>query len=175
MKKGYMALVGGGIALIVVLTLILSPWSSPTVQATNSLDNDNDKHGRDSSDHALSNGAADYALACRSNKAFTVYITARALTPLTLRVTFAGDNTSTDTIDYPLAAGQIVNITQSAGGTPDVDGKIVVSVAGGGPGTTSGLVAWMSMMTQSGAKGFDGAKVDYCRTYPSEAAARDDT
>ncbi len=158
MKKEYMAVVVGGIALAVAVTLMLSLSPSPTAEATNTP-------GNTITDHALADGVADEAVGCGSDKSFTVYITMVAVKATTLTVSFVDDCCATgvvvDTLPFPLAAGQILNITQAAGGTPNVDTHLVVS------GTAAGdLRGWMSISTQTGAKGFfAGPPGDFCRTY----------
>lgn len=163
MKKQYTASVVGGIALAVALTLMLTLTMSSITQATNTP-------GRDITDHALLSPINEPtgAVGCKSDKSFTVYITMLAVANTTLRVVFVNATTNllADAIEFPLVAGQIVNITQAAGGTPTADTHLVVS------GTTSGgLSGWMSISTQSGAAGFDATDIDYCRTYATEALA----
>jgi len=157
MKKQYTASVVGGIALALALTLMLTLTMSSMTEATNTP-------GNTITDHALADGATAAAVGCKSDKSSTVYITMRNVTVAStfLTVSFVNDTTNAvdDSLSFPLAAGATVNLTQAAGGTPDVDTHLVVS------GTAAGdLLGWMSISTQTGAKGFDGADDDYCRTY----------
>ncbi|MDZ4339837.1 MAG: hypothetical protein U1B94_06415 [candidate division NC10 bacterium] len=161
MKKQQTASVVGRIALAVALTLMLTLTMSSRTQATNTP-------GNTITDHALADGATAAAVGCKSDKSFIVYITMKAVVANTdLTVTFVDTtNVAVDSVSFPLVLGQIVNITQAAGGTPAADGHLVVS------GTAVGdLLGWMSISTQTGAKGFGGAAVDFCRTYTTLAAA----
>lgn len=164
MKKEYMASVIGGLVVAVAVTLMLTLSLPPTTQATNTT-------GRDITDHALMGPDTDQAVGCKSDKSFNVFITMRAVNATTLSVFFMNDTFGTpdDTLAFPLSAGEVVNIAQAAGGTPDVDTHLVVS------GTNVGdLSGWISIVTQTGAAGFDGADVDYCRSYTAVADAQAD-
>jgi len=160
MKKQQTASVVGRIALAVALTLMLTLTMSSRTQATNTP-------GNTITDHALADGATAAAVGCKSDKSFIVYITMRAVAGTTVTVTFVDTtNVAVDSVSFPLAIDQTLNITQAAGGTPAADGHLVVS------GTAVGdLLGWMSISTQTGAKGFGGAAVDFCRTYTTLAAA----
>jgi len=164
MKKEYIASVMGGLVVAVAVTLMLTLSLAPTTQATNTT-------GRDITDHALMGPSTDQAVGCKSDKSFNVFITMRAVNATTLSVYFMNDTLGTpdDTLAFTLAAGELVNIAQAAGGTPDVDTHLVVS------GTNVGdMSGWISISTQTGALGLDSADVDYCRSYPTVAAAQAD-
>lgn len=152
--------------LLSVLLALVGLWGILSAQPTEATNTP----GNTITDHALADGATAAAVGCKSDRSSTVYITMRNVTgaETTLTVSFVDDTTNAvvDTLPFPLAAGATVNITQAAGGTPDVDTHLVVS------GTAVGdLLGWMSISTQNSALGFDAADVDYCRTYTTLAAA----
>lgn len=165
MRNQQMATVAGGIALAVALTVVLALTISSRIQATNS-------GGRDITDHALLNGESDGGVgACKSDKSFILHSTVTAGTDTYVTFTFV----DTDSVRFLLLSNQTLNVTQAAGGTPAVDGKIVVSGTTVQDGTPSFLTGWVSMFTQSGAAGFGANDVDYCRTYGTVGAAIGDT
>ncbi len=160
--KRYLALIGGILALALSMTLVLALGVFGTAQATNTP-------GSITTDHALFDTTGGEAGAgCKSDRSFDIHISVQDANSdgATFKVLFVNDSTHTSDqeVTYNVPAGESVNISQAAGGTPDADTHIVVSVTGSAAG-------WVSISTENGAKGFDGQRVDYCRTYTSEADA----
>ena len=161
MRKLTTLIAVGGAAIAVSLWLIVG--TSQTAHATNTS-------GKVITDHALfTTGGGDAAVGCKANKSFTVYITVQAAGGgATFDVLFIDDSTNTVSDSLPsfeLGADETLSIAQAAGGTPDADTHLVVSV------TAGTAIGWMSLSTQNGASGFDGLEEDYCRTYTTEALA----
>jgi hypothetical protein len=151
--KRFTAMVTGIVALALTLTAVLALGVLPSAQATNTP-------GQTTTDHALFDTTGGEAGAgCKSDRSFDIHISVQDANNdgATVKVLFVNDSTGT-------SDQEIVNISQAAGGTPNADTHIVVSVTGSAAG-------WVSISTENGAKGFDGEKVDYCRTYTSEADA----
>jgi len=162
MKNKYFAMLGGGVALAVALALSLGFGVLQTAEATNTP-------GNTTTDHALFDTTGGEAGAgCKADNSFDIHISVQDANNdgATFKVLFVNDATGTadQEVTYLVPAGESVNISQAAGGTPNADTHIVVSVQGSAAG-------WVSLSTDASAKGFDGAKVDYCRTYTSEADA----
>jgi hypothetical protein len=160
--KRYRGLIGGTLALALSLSVVLAFGVFGTAQATNTP-------GHTTTDHALFDTTGGEAGAgCKSDRSFDIHISVQDANNdgATVKVLFVNDSTGTSDqeITFLVPAGESVNISQAAGGTPDADTHIVVSVTGSAAG-------WVSISTENGAKGFDGQKVDYCRTYTSEADA----
>jgi hypothetical protein len=160
--KRFTAMVTGIVALALTLTAVLALGVLPSAQATNTP-------GQTTTDHALFDTTGGEAGAgCKSDRSFDIHISVQDANNdgATVKVLFVNDSTGTSDqeITFLVPAGESVNISQAAGGTPNADTHIVVSVTGSAAG-------WVSISTENGAKGFDGEKVDYCRTYTSEADA----
>ena len=160
--KRYLGMVIGILALALTLTAVLALGVLPSAQATNTP-------GNTTTDHALFDTTGGEAGAgCKANNSFDIHISVQDANAdgATFKVLFVNDSTGTadQLVNYNVPAGHSVNISQAAGGTPDADTHIVVSVTGSASG-------WVSLSTDASAKGFDGGKVDYCRTYTSDASA----
>ena len=160
--KRYLALIGGMLALALSMTLVLALGVFGTAQATNTP-------GSTTTDHALFDTTGGEAgVGCKSDRSFDIHISVQDANNdgATFKVLFVNDSTHTSDqeVTFNVPAGESVNISQAAGGTPDADTHIVISVTGSAAG-------WVSISTENGARGFDGQRVDYCRTYTSEADA----
>jgi hypothetical protein len=97
----------------------------------------------------------DTSVFCRTPNggAFTVNGAFRAFGgDVTMRVTFKDG----DFVDYPIAQDTSFSFSESAGGTPSVDKKIVVSTSGG----TGDLVGWMSAARSPGSGSFVACGTD---------------
>ena len=160
--KRYRGIIGATLALALGLTVVLAFGVFGTAQATNTP-------GQVTTDHALFDTTGGEAGAgCKADRSFDIHISVQDANNdgASFKVLFVNDSTGTSDqeITFLVPAGESVNVSQAAGGTPDADTHIVVSVTGSAAG-------WVSISTENGAKGFDGGKVDYCRTYTSEASA----
>ncbi|HEU0304982.1 MAG TPA: hypothetical protein VFR32_10435 [Gaiellaceae bacterium] len=160
--KRYLATFIGILTLAVAITVVLALGVLSSAQATNTP-------GSVTTDHALFDTTGGEAgVGCKADNSFDVHISVQDANAdgATFKVLFVNDSTGTadQLVNYNVPAGHSVNISQAAGGTPNADTHIVVSVQGSASG-------WMSLSTDASAKGFDGAKEDYCRTYTSEADA----
>jgi hypothetical protein len=160
--KRFRGLIAGTLVLASCLTVALAFGVFGTAQATNTP-------GKVTTDHALFDTTGGEAgVGCKSDRSFDIHISVQDANSdgATFKVLFVNDATGTvdQFVNYNVHAGESVNISQAAGGTPNADTHIVVSVTGSAAG-------WVSISTENGAKGFDGQRVDYCRTYTSEAAA----
>lgn len=152
----------GILTLAAGITVVLALGVLPSAQATNTP-------GSVTTDHALFDTTGGEAGAgCKADRSFDIHISVQDANAdgATFKVLFVNDATGTadQLVNYNVPAGHSVNISQAAGGTPNADTHIVVSVTGSASG-------WVSLSTDAGAKGFDGGKEDYCRTYTSEAEA----
>jgi len=97
-------------------------------------------------DHALfDTTGGDTGAKAGSDKTFDFHLVARAIgDSATIRVTFKDG----DWIDLPLkAADDTISLSQAAGGTPAVDGELVVTV------TSGNAAGWVSVRTEKGATG----------------------
>ena len=160
--KRFTGMVAAIVALALTLTAVLALSVLPSAHATKTP-------GSETTDHALLDTTGGEAGAgCKANISFDIHISVQDANNdgASAKVLFVNDSTGTadQEITFLVPAGDSVNLTQAAGGTRDADTHIVVSVTGSAAG-------WVSLSTEASAKGFDGGKVDYCRTYTSEADA----
>src|SRR5262245_8401598 len=160
--KRYTAIGLGILGLAASLSLLLALGVLPAAQATNTP-------GNTTTDHALfDTTGGEIGAGCKADKSFDFHISVQDVNNdgATVKVLFVNDSTGTSDqeITFFVLPGDNLQLTQAAGGTPNADTHIVVSVTGSAAG-------WVSISTQNGAKGFDNKMVDYCRTYTTEAAA----
>jgi hypothetical protein len=102
------------------------------------------------SDHALiDETGGDTLVSCRTTNSepFIVYGAFRAIGgDVTMRVGFQDG----DFVDYPIAQDTSFALSESAGGTPGVDGRLAVTTSGG----AGSLVGWMSANRANGSGAF---------------------
>jgi hypothetical protein len=160
--KRYKAILIATVGLAASLSVALALGILPAAEATNTP-------GNVTTDHALfDTTGGEIGAGCKATNSFDIHISVQDANNdgATVKVLFVNDDTGTadQEITFLVPPGGNVNVTQAAGGTPNADTHIVVSVQGSAAG-------WVSISTDASAKGFDGGKVDYCRTYTSEADA----
>jgi uncharacterized secreted protein with C-terminal beta-propeller domain len=135
MKKGLIAIV----ALATTVTAVLVIASQAPVGAAGLT-----------ADHALiDQTSADTAVRCRTtnHQPFIVYGSFRAINgDVTMRVTFQ----DADFVDYPIPQDTSFSLSEAAGDTRGVDGKIVVTTSGG----SGSLVGWLSANRANGSGAF---------------------